>query len=90
MTPLSGSLRAYKLMKTKGKNLLQALGDESKKALIGQELKVKKHNVCLGFNAPKDDSVGTHVKASIYPMGAHHEKACEKLVNIYEETLNPK
>ena len=82
MAPLNGSQRAYKKMKSRGRNLLKALGDESKKALIGQELKVKRHSFKVGFNAPKD-TFGLTLGAEIYPMGLHHEKVCEELMNAY-------
>jgi len=35
MTPLNGSKRAFKLMRNKGKSLVDAMQAESKKALLG-------------------------------------------------------
>jgi len=89
MAPLNGSQRAYKLMKSRGRNLLKALGDESKKALIGQELKLKQHSIRVGFNAPKENP-GFSIKASVYPMGLQHEQTTEKLTNSYSGLVNHK
>jgi hypothetical protein len=38
--------------------------------------------LAVGFNNP--EVAGTTINANIYPLGIHHEKICESLVNLYD------
>jgi hypothetical protein len=65
MQTYSGVRRNFKSVKSKGKKLLDCVGDEAKNILMKEELKYKHNKVSVTFNSPKKPQTELKVKINL-------------------------
>ena len=82
MKPFNGSRRTMLRLGGGAKKLLETVADKARKAIIGQEMKVKNHSLTVGFNAPENPK--TKVQINIFPGSKQHVKTLAYLKNTYE------
>lgn len=78
------------MLKVGGKamQLLDVLGAETKAALMGQELKMKKSCVSVGFNAPQNPETVVSVGIELGGQGSLHK--AQEYAGLYNDSVNHK
>ena len=70
MKPYKGTRRSMLKAGATVKKIFDAVAEQAKLAMIGQELKMKSHSISVGFNRP--EKAGTHIEANLWLGGKSH------------------
>ena len=70
MKPYKGSRRSLLKAGATTKKIFDAVAEQAKLTMIGQELKMKSHSISVGFNRP--EKAGTHIGMNLWLGGKSH------------------
>lgn len=88
MKPYNGSRRALLKAGNQTRKLMDIMSEETKAALLGQEIKLKSSSVSIGFNPPSDPQ--TFVKGSLHIGGHEAFNKCNELEGRYHDAVDAK